>query len=113
MMHDPNVARPASTREVILQSPRFDEAKAFYGGVLGFKITIDNDRIVGFETGSFALYVERGTLPGPVFEIACDDVAALKADLLRHGCAVIEEDAEVPRCYLRDQFGFAFNLTPR
>jgi hypothetical protein len=30
--------------------------------------------------------------------------------LLKAGCVVVEEDASVPRCYLRDPFGLVFNL---
>ncbi len=105
-----NGRRLRSTREVIVKSDRFVEAKTFYEDVLGFMRILDEDRIAGFETGSFALYVEPGTPDGPVFEIECDDVAETAARLVRAGCTVIEEDSSIPRLYLRDPFGLTFNL---
>jgi predicted enzyme related to lactoylglutathione lyase len=102
-----------STRDVIIQVERFDEAVAFYRDVLGFTSTAVRDDLIGFETGSFTLYVEPGTAPGPVFEIECDDVTASKLQLVARGCTVIDENPAVPRCYLRDPYGLTFNLNAR
>ena len=67
--------------------------------------------MVGFETGSFQLFVEKGAPPhGPVFEMRVPDLAAAKAKLVAAGCSVVEEDPGVPRCYLRDPYGLVFNL---
>jgi hypothetical protein len=30
--------------------------------------------------------------------------------LLSAGCAIVEEDASVPRCYFRDPYGLVFNI---
>jgi catechol 2,3-dioxygenase-like lactoylglutathione lyase family enzyme len=100
-----------SLRDVIIQTERFEDAAAFYRDVLGFEQTVDQERLLGFETGSFMLYVEPGSAPGAVFEIATGDVAAAKARLLQHGCTIVEEDPSVPRCYVRDPHGLVFNLT--
>jgi predicted enzyme related to lactoylglutathione lyase len=68
--------------------------------------------MLGFETGAFCLYVERGTGHGPVFEFLVPDVHAAKARLTAAGCTVEEENASVPRCYIRDPYGVVFNITP-
>jgi predicted enzyme related to lactoylglutathione lyase len=48
---------------------------------------------------------------GPVFEFCVTDVNKAKQDLLTAGCAVVAEDASVPRCYIKDPHGLVFNLT--
>jgi catechol 2,3-dioxygenase-like lactoylglutathione lyase family enzyme len=99
-----------STRDVIVRTDDFEEASRFYGTVLGLPAVPRSDSLVGFETGEFLLYVEKGRKHGPVFEFLMADVGAAKARLLAAGCTVEEEDASVPRCYIRDPFGLVFNV---
>jgi catechol 2,3-dioxygenase-like lactoylglutathione lyase family enzyme len=99
-----------SSRDVILRTDALAEAVAFYTSVLGFRISSRAANLVGFETGSFCLYVEAGSEHGPVFDLLVADVAAAKSRLLAAGCALVEEDPALPRCYLRDPYGFTFNV---
>ena len=99
-----------SSRDVIVRTPKWNEALRFYESVLGFKLASRDDTLAGFETGSFRLYVEAGDAHGPVFDFLVADVAATRDRLLKAGCTLLEEDAGVPRCYLRDPFGMVFNL---
>jgi predicted enzyme related to lactoylglutathione lyase len=104
----------ATSRDVILRTESLPEATRFYGTVLGFKTTLDQEGIVGFETGAFQLFIEKGTPPhGAVFEMYVPDLAAAKKRLVTAGCAVLEEDPRVPRCYVRDPFGLVFNVAER
>jgi hypothetical protein len=45
-----------------------------------------------------------------VFELLVPDVVAAKRGLLAAGRTVVEEDPALPRCYIRDPYGFTFNL---
>ena len=100
-----------STRDVILRTADFDGAVRFYEHVLGLRVTMRRDGLVGFETGAFQLFVERGTpAHPPVFEMKVASVASARDQLVAAGCTVVEEDPELPRCYLRDPYGFVFNL---
>lgn len=99
-----------STRDVILRTDAFGSAVQFYSSVLGLPGTAIDEKLMRFETGAFALYVESGKPHGPIFEFLVPDVAAAKSLLLERGCVVVEEDVAVPRCYLRDPYGFTFNL---
>lgn len=101
-----------STRDIIIRSDDYDAAKRFYRDLLGFELTQETP-MLGFDTGSFTLYVERGAQSEPVFEYEVDDVQQVKTKLLAAGCELVEENASIPRCYLRDPFGLIFNLTPR
>jgi predicted enzyme related to lactoylglutathione lyase len=78
--------------------------------VLGLPVAYQTTSMVGFETGAFRLYVEKGEPHAPVFEFLVPDVEAAKQRLVGAGCTVVEEDPSVPRCYIRDPFGMTFNL---
>jgi uncharacterized protein YndB with AHSA1/START domain/predicted enzyme related to lactoylglutathione lyase len=99
-----------SARDVIVRTPDWERAIEFYRSVLGLPVTHRGEQLVGFESGAFCLYVERGREHGPVFEFLVPDVQAARARLLAAGCTLLEEDASLPRCYLRDPFGLAFNI---
>ena len=100
----------ASSREVIIRTDAWDEATNFYKSVLGLPVTYRSDTMLGFETGAFCLYVERGAKHGPVFEFLVPDVNAAKSRLMAAGCTVEEEDNSLPRCYIRDPYGVVFNI---
>jgi catechol 2,3-dioxygenase-like lactoylglutathione lyase family enzyme len=99
-----------SSHDVIIRTEAFEQALRFYEKILGFTVASRSESMVGFDTGSFRLYVEKGEAHGPVFDFLVDDVASTRDSLLRAGCTLIEEDPAVPRCYLRDPYGVTFNL---
>jgi predicted enzyme related to lactoylglutathione lyase len=99
-----------SSRDVIISTDAWAEATRFYGTVLGLPVTHRSETLMGFETGAFCLYVEKGRRHGPVFEFLVADVQAEKTRLIAAGCTVVEEDASIPRCYIRDPYGIVFNL---
>jgi len=99
-----------SGRDVIIRTDAWAKAVEFYGSVLGLPVTHQSPTLTGFETGSFCLYVEKGKAHGPVFEFFVQDVQEAKGRLLAAGCTVEEEDAFVPRCYIRDPYGVVFNI---
>jgi predicted enzyme related to lactoylglutathione lyase len=99
-----------ASRDIIVRTEKWSEALEFYGSVLGLPITDRSETIVGFETGSFCLYVERGKEHGPVFDFLVPNIRAAKQRLVAAGCTIIEENPVVPRCYIRDPFGLVFNI---
>ncbi len=102
-----------SSRDVLIQSDQLNEAVRFYETVLGLRVTHRSEALVGLETGSFCLYVEKGPSYGPVFEFYVSDLAVAKEKLVAAGCRVENEDPSIPRCYIRDPFGLIFNLAER
>jgi catechol 2,3-dioxygenase-like lactoylglutathione lyase family enzyme len=99
-----------TTRDVIIRVPDFDASVRFYTDVLGLPVFHRDERLVGFETGGFRLYVEPGEATGPVFEFVVANVSQCARALEAAGCRIIEEDPSVPRCYVQDPNGFVFNL---
>jgi predicted enzyme related to lactoylglutathione lyase len=100
----------ASSRDVILRTKSWAKATKFYKSVLGLPVTHRSKTMIGFETGPFCLYVEKGEDHGPVFEFLVPDVQAAKRKLVAAGCTILEEDASLPRCYIQDPYGLVFNI---
>ena len=99
-----------STRDVIIRTDAWTEATTFYESVLGLPVVHRSESLMGFETGEFCLYVEKGNAHGPVFEFLVPELQAAKRRLLSAGCTVQEENDSVPRCYIRDPYGVVFNI---
>jgi predicted enzyme related to lactoylglutathione lyase len=99
-----------STRDFIIRTEAFDAAVEFYQTELGLTMQRVNENMVGFDTGAFMMYVEKGPAHGPVFEYLVPDLAAAKRQLLASGCTLVEDDPALPRCYLRDPYGVVFNI---
>jgi len=87
-----------------------DEAAAFYEKILGFNVIQRDEQLVGFETGSFRFFIDKGESLGPVFEFYVPNLEEAKKTLTENGCRIEAEDQNVPRCYIRDPFGLIFNL---
>jgi predicted enzyme related to lactoylglutathione lyase len=102
-----------SSRDVLIQTKKMESAVTFYEKVLGFKVIERSEQLIGFETGSFRFFIERGESYGPVFEFYVPDLEQAKKKLIENGCRVEAEDPKVPRCYMRDSFGLIFNLAEK
>lgn len=102
-----------SSRDVLIQTNKMDAAAIFYEKVLGLQVIERSKQLVGFETGGFRLFIDKGEAYGPVFEFYVSDLEQAKKTLLEHGCRIELEDPKVPRCYVRDPFGLIFNLAER
>jgi uncharacterized protein YndB with AHSA1/START domain len=100
----------ASSRDIIIRTTAWQAAIEFYESVLGLPVIHRGEKLIGFETGSFCLYLEPGSDHGPVFEFLVPDLPSARAGLLAAGCVVMEENPSLPRCYIRDPFGLVFNL---
>ena len=91
-----------SSRDVIIQTDNWAKAIEFYETTMGFTVSHRSSNLIGFETGAFCLYVEKGNRSGPVFDFLVPDMQAAKSRLLAAGCTVVEENPAIPRCYIRD-----------
>jgi len=102
-----------SSRDVLIQTERMDAAAKFYENVLGLKIIERSEQLIGFETGGFRLFIDKGESYGPVFEFFVPDLEQARKMLIENGCRVEIEDPQIPRCYVRDPFGLIFNLAQK
>jgi uncharacterized protein YndB with AHSA1/START domain/predicted enzyme related to lactoylglutathione lyase len=101
-----------ASRDIIIRNPDWQRAMQFYASVLDLPVVYRGEHLVAFDAGSFRLYLEPGSAHAPVFEFLVADVAAARTRLLAAGCTLLEENAALPRCYIRDPFGMVFNIGP-
>jgi catechol 2,3-dioxygenase-like lactoylglutathione lyase family enzyme len=102
-----------SSRDVLIQTNKFDAAAKFYEEVLGFQVIERSEQMIGFETGSFRFFVDKGESYGPVFELYVPDLEQAKKALVKNSCRIEAEDPKIPRCYIRDPFGLIFNVAEK
>jgi catechol 2,3-dioxygenase-like lactoylglutathione lyase family enzyme len=96
--------------DILIQAPDPKGAAAFYVDQLGFTITGETP-MIGLHGEHINLFIEQGPALGPVLEVTVDNVEEAKARLVKHGCQIVKDEPEVPRCYVRDPFGLIYNLT--
>jgi len=75
---------------VIIRASDLSAAKKFYHDVMGFPVVTEQPALLGFDTGSFTLYVERAMEDAtPVFDCELDGKQANKARLVAAGCEIV------------------------
>jgi catechol 2,3-dioxygenase-like lactoylglutathione lyase family enzyme len=102
-----------TSRDILIQTKKMATATKFYEQVLGFKVIERSDQLIGFETGSFRFFIDKGEPYGPVLEFYVPNLEQAKKILIENGCHIEIEDPKVPRCYVRDPFGLIFNLAEK
>jgi catechol 2,3-dioxygenase-like lactoylglutathione lyase family enzyme len=97
--------------DILIQAPDPKRAAEFYVEHLGFEVTGEDPKMISLHGKRVNLFIERGPALGPVLEVKVDSVEAARRRLVRNGCAVIKDEPDFPRCYIRDPFGLIYNLT--
>jgi hypothetical protein len=97
--------------DILIQAPDPKEAALFYVQQLGFEITGETENMMSLHGPHINLFIERGPALGPVLEVTVASVEESKARLVEHGCKILKDEPDVPRCYVQDPFGLIYNLT--
>jgi len=97
--------------DILIQAPDPKKAANFYVEHLGFEITDEEPQMVSLHGPRINLFIERGPALGPVLEVTVENVAEARLRLVKHGCEVIKDEPDFPRCYIKDPYGLIYNLT--
>jgi predicted enzyme related to lactoylglutathione lyase len=97
-------------KDILIQAPDPQAAAAFYVEQLGFTVTGNEPGMVSLHGDNINLFIERGPVLGPVLEVTVADVEEAKQRLVEHGCEIVKDEPEFPRCYVRDPMGLIYNL---
>ncbi len=97
--------------DILIQAEDPQKAADFYVKELGFEITDKKSNMVSLHGENINLFIERGPVLGPVFEVTVKSVDEAKASLQKKGCQVIKDEPDFPRCYIKDPNGLIYNLT--
>jgi len=95
---------------VNIETPNLDEAVRFYSEVLGLRIAEMGKDWARFDMGKISFFISEGRTLGPVMEYLVEDLEKAKEELLLQGCTVERWEGKGNPCYIRDPFGFVFNL---
>jgi hypothetical protein len=98
--------------DILMQAQDPKNAASFYVEQLGFEITDEVPHMISLHGEHINLFIERGPALGPVLEITVVNVEEAKQRLLKNGCAIIKDEPDFPRCYIKDPFGLIYKLTP-
>jgi predicted enzyme related to lactoylglutathione lyase len=97
--------------DILIQAQDPGSAASFYVDQLGFSITDETPQMVSLHGEHINLFIERGPALGPVLEVTVDSVEEARSRLVEHGCEIVKDEPDFPRCYVRDPFGLIYNLT--
>jgi catechol 2,3-dioxygenase-like lactoylglutathione lyase family enzyme len=92
-----------------LQTPKLDSATSFYEDVLGLELVDHREGGAELRAGT-RLFFDRGEQMGPILEFLVPDLGVAKDELFTKGCHIVVWEGKGGRCYVRDPFGFLFNL---
>lgn len=95
---------------LLLTHPEAKAAAEFYEEALGLKVYEETEDETGFTTGDNILYLANEPEPGFVYEFFVPDLEAAREELVAKGCEVVVWEGKGKPCYVRDPFGFTFNL---
>jgi hypothetical protein len=96
--------------DILIQAPDPEAAAAFYVAQFGFSVTATQP-MIELKGGRINLYIEKGPPLGPVLEVTVGDVEQATRRLMAQGCAVVKDEPDFPRRYVKDPFGLIYNLT--
>jgi hypothetical protein len=95
---------------IAIRTPEFERALNFYEHTLGFERISNDHGWVEFKKGNVRWFVGQGEPIGPVMEMIVPDVEKAREELVAKGCTVVIWEGAGKDCYIRDPFGFLFNL---
>ncbi len=98
--------------DILIQAQDPKQAAAFYVNQLGFTITGERP-MLSLHGEHINLFIAQGPPLGPVLEVTVRNVEEAKIRLVNHGCVIVKDEPNVPRCYVRDPHGLIYNLTGR
>jgi len=98
------------SKNINLETPNLEEAVQFYHEVIGLRISEMGKDWARFDTGKLSLFITEGKSLGPITEFIVADLHKARNELLERGCTVVKWEGKGKPCYMRDPFGFVFNL---
>jgi hypothetical protein len=93
-----------------MEHPQHDKLVEFYRDQIGLDVVDKGAPQVEFDTAPVRLFVDHGEKQALIFELLVDDLDAAKQDLMAKGCEILRWEGKGKTCYVRDPFGFVFNV---
>jgi catechol 2,3-dioxygenase-like lactoylglutathione lyase family enzyme len=99
------------TRNINFPVPDIQRAAEFYTSLTGLRESKRTDDWIEITDGTQYFYFDSNrSVPGPIFEFAVADLEEARTELESQGCTVLRWDGPGKPNYIRDPFGYVFNL---
>jgi catechol 2,3-dioxygenase-like lactoylglutathione lyase family enzyme len=98
------------SRCIAFQIPNRQKAIDFYTEVLGLKLKNEQGDMPEIDTGHIRLFLDEGEPMPPIMELIVPNIEAARQELMENGCEVIRWEGKGKPCYIKDPFGFLFNV---
>ncbi|OGC91898.1 MAG: hypothetical protein A2142_01570 [candidate division Zixibacteria bacterium RBG_16_48_11] len=98
------------SRCLCLQRPQRDKIVEFYQKVMGLELAKQEYDNIELKADPFRIFFDQGAVMGPIMEFYVPDLEKAKTELLAAGCQVLRWEGKGGCCYMKDPFGFVFNL---
>lgn len=97
----------AMSSAIAVQADDAEQARRFYGEVLGFAGRQDG----GFDASPLTLFIDSDKrCEGVLLELLVDDLEAARQHLQANGCEILAWEGAGGACVVRDPFGVHFNI---
>lgn len=98
------------SRCICLQTPQQAKALSFYADVLGLDVVRAAEGSAELAAKPVRMFIDEGEPLGPILEFFVPDLEKARQYLMELGCVAVKWEGVGGRCYLKDPFGFIFNL---
>lgn len=93
-----------------MEHPQSNDLIEFYRDRIGLNLVKEDAGQVEFDTAPVRLFAQRGERPALMFELIVENLDNAREDLTGKGCEIIRWEGRGKTCYLKDPFGFVFNI---
>jgi predicted enzyme related to lactoylglutathione lyase len=100
----------SASHNFAFETPDFEAAADFYERVFGFERRDTDAQSLHLVSVDQHFYFDKAKEPSLIFEFVVEDLDAAKSHLLQNGCTLLEWGGLGKPNYVRDPFGFTFNV---
>ncbi|UCD62660.1 MAG: hypothetical protein JSW34_07790 [Candidatus Zixiibacteriota bacterium] len=93
-----------------MEHPQHEKLIDFYTDVIGLKAVQSGSPQVELDTPPVRLFVDKGERQALIFELLVPDLNMARKELEDNGCEIVRWEGRGKTCYVRDPFGFLFNV---
>ena len=93
-----------------MEHPQSEELVRFYRDQIGLEVVKSDVAQVEFNTAPVRLFVDHGSNRALIFELLVPNLIEARQDLIDKGCEILRWEGRGKTCYVRDPFGFVFNV---
>ncbi len=106
MSQQTSAPRFESSSDIAVHVPDLERARAFYNGVMGFRLVHEQEDKLAFHTGVFTLWVDLDDKAMPYIPgYGVVSYNQAKEHLSANGCRILQEFPEHKALYFVDPFG--------